>query len=94
MHKNIEYNDWLLMSDEEREKVKSIWNPYEGEGSGILEKVFEKFKNEFSNIDGIIDMHCGLYHGGQYIIGVSARKGTQVKIPKKFEGFEVVKMVK
>lgn len=94
MQKKIEYHHWLLMSDGQREKVKRIWNPYEGDGADILKRVFEKFQNEFSHLDGIVELHCGLYHGGQYIIGVTTRKGTRVNVPKKFEGFEVIKMTK
>jgi hypothetical protein len=94
MTKKAKYEDWLSMSDEERNQIIRSWNPYEGEGREIVEKAFERFKESFGKPKGVLDLHCGLYHGGMLIIGVTVSKGSRVRVPKSFEGFPVIKRVK
>jgi hypothetical protein len=94
MTKKTEYENWLSMSDEERNQIIRSWNPYEGDGHEILEKAFERFKESFGKPKGVLHLHCGLYHGGMFIIGVTVSKGSRVQVPKSFEGFPVIKMVK
>ena len=88
----VNYDKWLTMSDEERSDLIHSWNPYEGEGSAILKQSFEKFKKIYGGIKGIQNLHCGLYHGGSLIIGVTTKKGHHVRLPKIFEGFPVIKL--
>ena len=90
----IEYSRWLEMSEENREKLKRSWNPYEGQGSDMLKYAFERFKREFPIRGDIQSLHCGVYHGGIHVIGVTVKKGSRVRIPKKFEGFPVLKVEK
>jgi len=94
MRKNISYKEWLALSDAERKAVTHSWNPYEGDGAGIVREAFARFQEDFGKPEGVVNMHCGLYHGGVLIIGVTVKKGSHVRVPRSFEGFPVVKMVK
>ena len=94
MNKNLGYKQWLVLSATEQKALMRSWNPYEGDGSDILREAFSCFKKEFGKPEGVINTHCGLYHGGILIIGVTVRKGSHVHVPKSFGGFPVVKMVK
>jgi len=93
MNKNIGYKKWLALSAAEREALTRSWNPYEGDGGAILREAFSRFQKEFGKPEGLINAHCGLYHGGALIIGVTVRRGSRLCVPKYFEGFPVVKMV-
>ena len=93
MSNSLSYDQWLSLSEEERASVLASWNPYEGDGHQILEEACERFRLQVANHEGVQSVHCGLYHGGVYIIGVSVWKGARLRLPKQFEGFPVVKMV-
>ena len=93
MNKNIDYNEWLSLSASDREALKKSWDPYKGDGADILQQTCARFQKEFGKPEGLINVHCGLYHGGVLIIGVSIRAGSRICVPKSFEGFPVVKMV-
>jgi hypothetical protein len=94
MTKNLNYREWLSLSEEERQAVVRAWNPYEGDGAELLKEAFSNFKQRYSTTEGVIEMQSGLYHGGILIIGVAVKKGYRVRLPRVFEGFPVVKMVR
>ena len=94
MTKNTNYTKWLALSDDERQVIMRSWNPYEGDGMDILKEVFAHFQKQFGKPKGVVNTHCGLYHGGVLIIGVTIRKGSHVHLPNVFEGFPIIKMVK
>ena len=88
----LTYEHWLEMNDKERARVVASWNPYAGEGAEILTEAVERFKQRYGGRKGIKDIYSGLYHGGQYAIGVTLASTAQVRLPKRFSGFPVIKL--
>ena len=93
MATNIVYKEWLALSAAEREARTRSWNPYEGDRADLLKEACARFQKAFGKPEGLLNVHCGLYHGGALIIGVTVRKGSRIRVPRSFEGFSVVKMV-
>src|SRR5687767_6813139 len=88
----VTFEQWLALPESERARLIQTWNPYEGEGQDILSRVCDRFAQQFAGQPGVEDVHCGVYHGGTYVVGVTVRKGSRVRVPRSFEGFPVVKL--
>lgn len=89
--KNITFDDWLKMSENERWKIHCSWNVYIGEGREIAEHVLEKFKEEFGKIEKLkISDKIGIYHGGTWALHVEHPFiFDKRKIPSTYLGIDV-----
>lgn len=70
------------------------WNAYQQEGKPIVDRVAERFKNEFENVEGIVDIGIGIDHGGAWVIRCNHRFVFNPKlIPEVFLGIRVKRLV-
>jgi hypothetical protein len=59
------YEDWLALTAEQKEEVKSRWCAYTGEGRAIPMMAAARLMMSNSRIRDIV---VGIYHGGEYIL--------------------------
>lgn len=64
------FAEWLKLSDHERAEVKERWSPYGGEGFGLVEEVTSDFRVKYGHLPGLQIAGPGVYHGGQWVIGL------------------------
>jgi hypothetical protein len=62
--------EWLKLSDHERAEEKERWNPYGGEGFGLVEEITSDFRAKYGHLRGLHIEGPGVYHGGQWVIGL------------------------
>lgn len=88
---NITLEYWLKNSDKERRIISSKWDVYKNDGAEIIRVVCDKFKEEYAGNKYIKDIHSGVYHGGDWVIGVTIqwRGRNKIKLPKIYKGFAV-----
>jgi hypothetical protein len=65
------FAEWLALSDAERRNEASRWNAYAGEGHEIVTEVTEDFRVKYGAIPGVDVTGLGIYHGGDWVIGVT-----------------------
>jgi len=84
---------WFSLSEKKRKSIYSSWDIYKGDGIGILKAVLERFRRDYVNKNGIININSGLYHGGDWIISVTIEWNykDEVKLPNDYYGFTVQK---
>jgi hypothetical protein len=86
------YEEWLALTDEQREAVLMSWNAYAREGiafpyiaAGRLALVSET---------PVLDVRVGTYHCGEYLLHAYVADEAVASLPRmleqKFEGFRVV----
>src|SRR6185503_11061131 len=59
------YEDWLALTAEQKEEVKSRWCAYTGEGRAIPMMAAARLMMADSRVK---DIRVGIYHGGEYIL--------------------------
>ncbi len=64
------FDEWLRISDEQRREVVAKWNSYGGEGDEIVAASAELFRTQLGP-NGDVEVRHGVYHGGEWIIGVT-----------------------
>lgn len=62
--------EWLTLSDHERAEIKERWNPYGGEGFGLVDAITSDFRAKYGHLPGLQIDGPGVYHGGQWVIGL------------------------
>jgi len=85
------FKDWVSLSPREQERVYNSWNKYAGEGESIVREACDLFKKKYGESDDVLDVNCGIYHGGDWIIDVVMRVGYHITIPERFHGIIVKK---
>lgn len=85
------YEDWLALSDEQREAVAASWNAYEREGIGFAYAAAGRLA--IASDTPVLDVRIGTYHGGEYLLHAYVDDAAVTKLPKlleqTFEGFRV-----
>jgi hypothetical protein len=64
------FAEWLKLSDHERAEVKERWNPYGGQGFGLVEEITSDFRAKYGHLPDLQITGPGVYHGGQWVIGL------------------------
>src|SRR5437867_345375 len=86
------YDDWLALSDDQREAVRTNWNAYEREGVGFPYVAAGRLAIESET--PVLDLRVGIYHGGEYVLHAYVANTAIPKLPKMlaqtFEGFRVI----
>jgi hypothetical protein len=62
--------EWLKLSDHERAAVKERWNPYGGQGFVLVDEITSDFRARYGHLPGLHIEGPGVYHGGQWVIGL------------------------
>jgi len=88
---NITPQQWFDLSDEKKALISSEWNVYKGDGSEIIKAVHSRFEREFRNNSDIKTINFGVYHGGNWVIGVTVKWSgkDRIKLPKVYYGFVI-----
>lgn len=68
---------------EERLKLKS----YGGEEADLIHTAYENFLRQYGNDPRIASTNYGIYHGGEWIIGIVRKKGTDLDYNKDIPVF-------
>jgi hypothetical protein len=88
------FEEWLALSDDERNRLQTKWNPYgDGYWHALLAQAQEKFRQEFGRAPHVVGIHGGIYHGGTLIIGVTLDLPYPIRsedIPSRYLGFRVM----
>ena len=63
--------EWLALTDPERREIQSRWNAYGGEGHELVSAVAADFKAKYGDLPGVVVNGPGVYHGGDWVIGVT-----------------------
>ena len=90
--KQLSFQEWLALGEEERKLIYDSWDRYRGDGEGIVAEACRLFKEVFKKHKDIVNISYGLYHGGDWIISITLRVGYDLKIPDEYLGFGVVKL--
>jgi hypothetical protein len=64
------FEEWLTLADEERRRLQSGWNTYRGQGSEIAAAAAADFRARYAHLEGVGFAGHGVYHGGEWVIGV------------------------
>jgi len=86
------YDQWLALSDAEREDIKlNHWNAYAREGIAFAYMAAARLAME-SSCD-VLSIQIGTYHGGEYILRMTVSQEDYERCPppleQTFEGFRV-----
>ena len=79
------------MTPAARRAAYTSWNPYQGEGRQIVEPLARLFEKKYKRSADVVSVSQGVYHGGDWIIGVTVRVGYKSKFPETFYGIRVMK---
>ena len=86
------YEDWLALSEREKESAKAGWNAYEREGIGFPHTAAGRLA--ISSRTPVLDVRVGTYHGGEYVLHAYVADSALESLPKMleqtFEGFRVI----
>ena len=89
----MNFEEWLSLSDDERDRIQQTWNPYgDGYWPHLLASAEERFRQEFGHAPHVVGITSGVYHGGTLIIGVTLDLPLAVRseqIPSRYLGFHV-----
>lgn len=88
---DITPQEWFDLSDEKRALISSEWNVYKSDGLEIIKAVHSRFKREFQNIRDIKNINFGVYHGGNWVIGVTVKWSgkDKIRLPNMYHGFVI-----
>jgi hypothetical protein len=90
MQRIKKYEDWCLLSDEDKKKEYVNWDTYAQEGLNLLELAIEEVKKKYNGNKAISEISGGLYHGGLWVINIRLKNKKQDKLPKYFRGFPIM----
>jgi hypothetical protein len=65
------FDEWLRLSESERERVVDQLSGYDGVGDDLIGQVANRFREEFGHLPGISIDGPGIPHGGGWAIGVT-----------------------
>ncbi|GEM_PF-1595624 len=86
------YEEWLSLTEEERELLKSRWDAYEGQSIGFPHTAGGRLA--ISSPIPVLEVRVGTYHGGEYVIHAYVADDALPSLPGKleqsFEGFRVI----
>ena len=86
------YEEWLALSDLEKDEVHQSWNAYEREGYGFPATAAGRLA--ISSEVRVLQSFVGTYHGGEYLLHMYVSDGDYPKMPARleqtFEGFRVI----
>lgn len=86
------YDDWLQMTDEERDSAHFGWDAYSRESIWVPYMAAARLAM-MSGIP-VLDLSVGTYHGGEYLLHMRVRSSDLAKCPQfpsqAFEGFRVM----
>ena len=86
------YEEWLALSDEQREATLFAWNAYEREGVGFPYTAAGRLA--IASETPVLDVRVGTYHGGEYVLHAYVADSAVTNLPKMlqqtFEGFRVI----
>lgn len=85
------YDDWLQMTDDEREVAHRSWNTYERENVWVPTMAAARLA--MNSDTPVTEISVGVYHGGEYLLRMMVRRSDIGKCPpflsQTFEGFRV-----
>jgi hypothetical protein len=89
------YEDWLLLTEEERDHVHSVlWNAYARTGVAFAFSAAARLA--MGSPFGVLNIRIGTYHCGEYLLYLTVSADDFPKCPppreQRFEGFRVVWM--
>lgn len=64
------FAEWLALPDEQRRQIQSRWNTYRGEGKELVSEIAADFRAQYGHLAGLGVDGAGVYHGGDWVIGV------------------------
>ena len=85
-------NEWLSLSDTARVAERDSWDVYkEGYWHTLNEEVIARFRSEFASAPHIRLITGGVYHDGEFIVGVSTDLPYPqvIELPEEYLGFRV-----
>jgi hypothetical protein len=86
------YDEWLALTDEQRDAVLLNWDAYEREGIGFPYVAAGRLA--IASATPILDVRVGTYHGGEYVLHAFVADAAISNLPKSleqsFEGFRVI----
>ncbi|HEY7087293.1 MAG TPA: hypothetical protein VH518_04340 [Tepidisphaeraceae bacterium] len=86
------YEDWLALSDAQKQAIKFQWNAYAREGIGF--PLTAAGRLAISSSVPVLDGQVGTYHGGEYVLNMFVAESVVGSLPgmleQTFEGFRVV----
>lgn len=88
---DITPQEWFNLSDDKRALISSKWNVYKGEGLEIIKAVYGRFEHEFQDNRDIKNINFGVYHGGNWVIGVTVKWSgkDKIRLPDTYYGFVI-----
>ncbi|HEX2929708.1 MAG TPA: hypothetical protein VHV54_08350 [Candidatus Binatia bacterium] len=89
----MKYEDWVQLTDAERASLQKQWNAYgEGYWHELVGEAATRFRAEFGHTPHVVNIHSGVHHGGELIIGVNTNLSYPHKasLPETYAGFRVL----
>jgi hypothetical protein len=85
------YDEWLALTDQQRDEVLMAWNAYDREAVGFPYVAAGHLAIESTT--PVLDVRVGTYHGGEYVLHAYVADAAVANLPKSleqtFEGFRV-----
>jgi len=86
------YEEWLTLSDSDRQALKKTWNSGNRDSIGIPHTAAGRLT--ISSQVKVYDMQVGTFHGGEYVLHMIIDDQDLPRVPKMleqtFEGFRVI----
>jgi hypothetical protein len=78
---------WRAMSDTDRRAWLESWNAYAGEGYSLIQEIAREFASVYGHLKGLELLGAGVYHGGDYVIGVTHKLVFDCRLlPQRYLG--------
>ena len=82
-------SEWKRLTEEERNKIVSSWNPYTDDGAPLLHEIEQEFRREYGHLKGLVIGGIGNCHGG-LVMGVTHKLiFDRRKLPHHYPGLPV-----
>lgn len=94
-YKVFTIDSYFELSEEEKNNVCQKLNPYEPSEWEVFKEVERRFTNKYGQLESVDSIFCGLASslGPFNAINVTIKKGSKrTFLPKKYEGFPVLKI--
>jgi hypothetical protein len=90
---NASFKEWLTLDDKKRIDIQNGWNTNRGEGEEIVKEVHNLFLQKYSGFEDMTINPPGIYHGGNWVLGVGLKVGHSIELPDRFLGIKIQKGV-
>lgn len=90
---NISFKEWLTLDDKKRIEIQEGWKTYNGEGEDIVKEAHKIFAQKYSGYEDMTINPPGIYHGGDWVLGVGLKVGHSIELPERFLGIKIQKGV-